>query len=91
MLTLSSILLLLSLFSFLPQCRLILSRGTSSGISLYYVLFNLIVATEQFAIGLHLHVDNVEIDDAIIQSPPSVGDWLNLAQFASVWLGHLAL
>jgi uncharacterized protein with PQ loop repeat len=90
-LTLSSILLFLSLVSFIPQYHRILSRRDCSGISLNYVLFNLIAVTEQFALGLHYIVDNVEVSDTIVGSPPAVGDWLNLWQLGVVWICHSAL
>lgn len=90
-LTLSSILLFLSLVSFIPQYHRILSRRDCSGICLHYVLFNLIAVTEQFALGLHYIVDNVEVSDTIVSSPPTVGDWLNLWQLGVVWACHSAL
>lgn len=31
------------------------------------------------------------MEDSIVRSPPTLGDWLNLAQFAVVWLCHLVL
>ncbi|KAI1779361.1 hypothetical protein F4818DRAFT_438137 [Hypoxylon cercidicola] len=55
------------------------------------ILFNLIVATEQFALGLHFIVDNDEIMDDVVHNPLTLGDWLNLAQFSIVWLCHLVL
>ena len=55
------------------------------------ILFNLIAVTEQFALDLHYIVDNVEVSDTIVGSPPTVGDWLNLRQFAIVWIFHSAL
>ena len=90
-LTSNSIVLILSVISFIPQYRHILSRGDCNGISLYYILFNLISATEQFTFGLHFVVDNMEVMDSIIGTPPTTGDWLNFAQFTVVWLCHLAL
>ncbi|KAI1944369.1 hypothetical protein LOZ12_004242 [Ophidiomyces ophidiicola] len=90
-LTFSSALLILSLVSFVPQYRRILSRGDSSGISIQYILFNAIVATEQFAFGLHFIVDNAEIGDTIVASPPTAGDWLNFLQFTVVCVCYLGL
>ena len=80
-----------SIASFVPQYRRILSKGDCAGISGNYILYNLISATEQFAIDLHFIVDNDEVMDYIVSSPPSLGDWLNLVQFAAVWLCHLLL
>lgn len=58
-------------------------RGDSSGISLYYILFNLLVATEILALDLSF-LTMEGGTDMFIHNPPSVGDWLNLAQFAIV-------
>jgi hypothetical protein len=90
-LTSSSILLFLSLGSFIPQYRRIVLKGNGNGISLYYILFNLVSATEQFTLGLHIVVDNRMVFDSVISTPPTAGDWLNFAQFTVVWLCHLAL
>ncbi|KAH7371846.1 hypothetical protein BKA64DRAFT_268214 [Cadophora sp. MPI-SDFR-AT-0126] len=80
------ILLFLSFASFLPQIRLLWQRRDSSGISLYYVLFNLISATEQFTISFFFVVNSVEPADAFVKNPPNAGDWLNFGQFALVWV-----
>lgn len=77
--------------SFIPQFRRIISRDDCIGISLWYILFNLISATEQFTFGLHFVVDNMEIVDSVINTPPTTGDWLNFAQFTLVWVCHLTL
>lgn len=61
------------------------------GIAPSYVLFNLIAATEQFSFGLHFIVKNDDFVDRIVHTPPTLGDWLNLAQFAVVWLCRLGL
>ncbi|PVH79612.1 hypothetical protein DL98DRAFT_516030 [Cadophora sp. DSE1049] len=84
------ILLLLSCASFLPQLRLLWLRRDSSGISLYYVLFNIISATEQFTISFYCVVNSIEPADVFVNNPPSVGDWLNFVQFALVWVLWLA-
>ncbi|KAI8182797.1 hypothetical protein K4K52_006965 [Colletotrichum sp. SAR 10_76] len=76
--------LLLTFASFLPQLQRLWSRRDSSGVSLYYVLFNLLVATELLTIDLTL-LTGVEDSDVFVQQPASLGDWLNLAQFAIVW------
>jgi len=52
----------------------------------------MIVATEQ--LGLYVHMmafQHHRVMPGMIADPPSLGDWLNLAQFAAVWLGHFAL
>ncbi|KPM41720.1 hypothetical protein AK830_g4815 [Neonectria ditissima] len=83
-------LLLLSAASFVPQLSRLLARGDSAGLAPKYILFNLIVATQQFSLGLYYIVANDELD-LVVHSPPTAGDWLNLAQFTVVWLGHLIL
>lgn len=80
-----SVLLVLSFASFLPQLQLLWLRRDSSGISLYYVLFNLIVATELFTIDLAM-LTSVDGGDIFVHSPATAGDWLNLAQFGTVWV-----
>ncbi|KAF5011005.1 hypothetical protein FDECE_2875 [Fusarium decemcellulare] len=84
------ILLLLSAASFVPQYSRILSRRDCVGLAPNYILFNLIVATQQFSLGLYYIVANDEVD-FVVHSPPTLGDWLNLAQFTVVWVGHLVL
>lgn len=79
------ILSVLSFASFLPQLQLVWLRRDSSGISLYYVLFNLVVATELFTIDLAI-LTSVDGGDIFVHSPATTGDWLNLAQFATVWV-----
>ncbi|KAI1392301.1 uncharacterized protein F4822DRAFT_123948 [Hypoxylon trugodes] len=91
LLVISSILLFLSVASFIPQYSRILSRGDCSRISPYYVLFNFIVATEQLTISLHFIIVNDAIMDNIVHTPPVAGDWLNLAQFSTVWVCQLIL
>ncbi|KAB5566845.1 hypothetical protein GE09DRAFT_1284559 [Coniochaeta sp. 2T2.1] len=81
------VLLLLTFASFQPQLRLLWVRRDSSGISLYYVLLNLIVATELFTISFFYVVNNrVEGSQFFVHVPPNVGDRLNLAQFALTWV-----
>jgi hypothetical protein len=84
-------LIILSFISFLPQLRLLVQRRTSSGISLYYVLFNLISATEQFTISFLFTVTQSEESDVFVETPPNTGDWLNLVQFTVVWILWLAM
>ncbi|KAH8903038.1 hypothetical protein BR93DRAFT_981643 [Coniochaeta sp. PMI_546] len=85
-------LLLLSFASFQPQLRLLWMRRDSSGISLYYVLCNLIVATELFTISFFYVVNNrVEGSQFFVHNPPNVGDSIDLAQFALIWVLWLLL
>lgn len=54
-----------------------------------YLLFNLIVTTYNFTLILHVAI---LVEDTIwLKRPADAGDWLNLAQFAVVALGHLIL
>lgn len=50
----------LNRLSFVPQCRRIIARRDCVGISPYYVLLNLIVATEQFGIGCCVLLSQIE-------------------------------
>lgn len=88
--------LLLSGASFVPQLGRLYSRGDSSGISRYYVLFNLISATEQLTLALAFAVlVNTTNDDGgsdfFLHNPLTLGDRLNIAQLATVWLLSLAV
>lgn len=85
--------LLLSAVSFAPQLGRLYSRGDSSGISRYYVLFNLISATEQLTLALALVVntDDGGGSDFFLHRPLTLGDRLNIAQLAAVWLLSLAV
>jgi uncharacterized protein with PQ loop repeat len=88
----NSLLILLTLASFLPQLLLVRARGNSDGISLTYVLINLIVATEQLGLYIQLIAFSYHgTFPGMINNPPKLADWLNLAQFAIVWLGHFTL
>ncbi|KAJ5146648.1 uncharacterized protein N7515_001212 [Penicillium bovifimosum] len=71
----------LTVLSLYPQIQCIRSRKDSSGISVYYVLFNLIAATEQFTIVVFFLVNNnIGGGEVFVHSPSSTGDWLNLGQ-----------
>jgi hypothetical protein len=79
-----------SIASFAPQVSRIKNIGTCAGISVYYVLYNLIIATYDFALMLSAAI-NWEQGSFIIPERPDVRDWLNLAQFSVTWLGQLFL
>lgn len=81
----------LSFLSFLPQLQHIWLRKDCSGISLYYVLFNLISATEQFTLTFFIQVNDTEGADFFVGRPSNAGDWLNLCQVTVVWVLFLAL
>ncbi|KAK0761854.1 hypothetical protein N5P37_004653 [Trichoderma harzianum] len=83
------LLLVLSLISFLPQLREFWLRRNACGISPYYVLFQLIGATELFALAFYYVVNSVQTPpgpDFFTHNPPQLGDYLNLAQMALVWV-----
>jgi uncharacterized protein with PQ loop repeat len=89
MLTSSRLLLIASVLSFLPQLNRIISRRNSTGISMCYVLFNLISVTEQFAMTFVLVVNHFENPDIFVHSPENAGDWINMVQMSVVlvlWL-----
>ncbi|KAL2128445.1 hypothetical protein VTI74DRAFT_9183 [Chaetomium olivicolor] len=83
------VLLLLSFISFLPQLWLLWVRKDSSGLSLFYALWNLIVATELFTLSFLLVVnyagESLDKPDLFVHYPPDAGDRINLAQFTLVW------
>lgn len=91
LLTWRSVLLILTLFPFLPQLYRIFSRKDSSGISAYYVFFNLISATEQFTIAFFLNMNTHKRCDFFVHDPATAGDWINLAQLGLVWILWLML
>ncbi|KAI9733211.1 MAG: hypothetical protein M1818_007329 [Claussenomyces sp. TS43310] len=85
------ILCILSFASFFPQLHRIWTRKDSAGISPYYVLFNLVSATEQFTLGFFYLVNYFEDSDFFIHNPRTTGDWLNLAQLLVIWIMSLTL
>ncbi|EIT77531.1 hypothetical protein AO1008_02849 [Aspergillus oryzae 100-8] len=78
------LLLILSIFSFLPQLRRLHQNGDSTGVSLIYLLCNVISATEQLTISFS-YIFIAQSSDFFIHNPPNVGDWLNLLQLAVTW------
>ncbi|GKZ85693.1 hypothetical protein AnigIFM56816_011664 [Aspergillus niger] len=80
------LLLGLSIISFLPQLQLLWTTKNSSGLSLRYLLFNLICATEQFLLAF-LYNNNPEAEpNMFVENPGSLGDWLNLIQITVIWI-----
>ncbi|KAH8679247.1 hypothetical protein BGZ61DRAFT_456957 [Ilyonectria robusta] len=87
----SRFIITLSAYSFVPQYNRIRSHGNCDGITSYYILFSLIVATEQFA---RMFAFIVAIDDreqCLIEAPSKAHDRLNLAQCTVLWLCNLFL
>jgi hypothetical protein len=66
-------------------------HGNCQGISLPYLLLNLISATEQLTIDFFLFFNSSHGSDYFIEKPPTIGDWLNFAQLTLVWALHLLL
>ncbi|KAJ5986967.1 hypothetical protein N7451_011332 [Penicillium sp. IBT 35674x] len=85
------ILILLSGASYLPQLYRIWVHGDCQGISLGYLLLNLISATEQFTMGFFILVNHEGGTDLFVETPVTTGDWLNLTQLTLVWVMHLLL
>ncbi|KAJ5313319.1 uncharacterized protein N7443_000203 [Penicillium atrosanguineum] len=74
------ILILLSGASYLPQLHRIWVHGNCQGISLGYLLLNLISAPEHFTTGFFILVNHKGGTDLFVETPLTTGDWLNLAQ-----------
>jgi hypothetical protein len=69
----------------------IFTRRDCNGLSGFYLLFNLIAATQQFSVGLTYILFLSDGDDILVHNPPSLGDWLNMSQLGIVFVGHLIL
>ncbi|KJY00693.1 hypothetical protein TI39_contig316g00002 [Zymoseptoria brevis] len=82
--SITNVLTLLSIASFAPQVRLIRDRGDLAGISPSYILYNLLIATFLFATALH-------IVTSMVPDLPPTEYFLDIGQFAVVWVGQLAL
>lgn len=78
-----------SIASFGPQLQALRRNADSAGISVYYVLFNLIVATHDLALLVSANIDWE--GNFLVEQPPAAQDWLNVAQFLVTWLGQLVL
>jgi uncharacterized protein with PQ loop repeat len=88
----NSILLILTVGSFLPQILRFQTKQTTSGVSSLYILWNLIHATEQFTIYVYAIFTEGEPDGSIfLHSPPTVGDRFSLWHCAVVTILFLTL
>ncbi|KAF2844700.1 hypothetical protein T440DRAFT_523260 [Plenodomus tracheiphilus IPT5] len=67
------LLLLASTMSFGPQLHRTITRKDSTGISTFYVLFNLISTTEQFALTFFFIVNYAEDSDFFVHHPRNAG------------------
>ncbi|KAF2729341.1 hypothetical protein EJ04DRAFT_580707 [Polyplosphaeria fusca] len=84
------ILLLLSAAS-LPQIIHLISKRESTGMSTYYLLFNLICATEQFTLAFFFVKNDIDSSDFFVHSLVKAGDYVNVAQNFTVLLSWLLL
>jgi uncharacterized protein involved in cysteine biosynthesis len=76
-----------SVLSFIPQLRLLLVRRDSSGISLYYVLLNLLVSTELATLAAFFVVTLADVgSDVFVNEPPDTGDWINFVQLTVIFV-----
>ena len=89
----SSILLILAVGSFAPQILRIRRTQSIEGISPFYVLWNLISATEQITIFFFLLVNFYDrrAKTVILHYPISAGDWFSLSHCAVVTILFLVL
>ncbi|KAJ8111528.1 hypothetical protein ONZ43_g5601 [Nemania bipapillata] len=86
------LLVILTCASFAPQLYLLIARhGDASGLDLRYVLLNLAVATELFAISFLVIVNNIEPSDVFAHNPLRAGDWINLVNFGVIWVLWLVI
>jgi PQ loop repeat. len=90
-LTGSSILLVLSFVSFLPQLRRIWHQRHFKGISLHYVFYNLLLTTEQFTLLFFFMFNFSDASHLFGTDPKSPGNWINLCQLGVVWVMWLIL
>ncbi|KAL2820072.1 hypothetical protein BJX63DRAFT_337304 [Aspergillus granulosus] len=80
----------LTVLSFLPQLRRLWLTKNSAGISIYYVLFNVIVATNQFTIIFALLFTYPGGLGRFTHRPITTGDWLNFLHVSVTLLVFLA-
>ncbi|KAK1763427.1 hypothetical protein QBC33DRAFT_549651 [Phialemonium atrogriseum] len=80
------LLFLLTIISFLPHYQQIISRNDCSGISPYYILFNLVSATHQFFLGYAYVVQFDGTMHFVHGNPRTLLDWLNFVQLTIVLL-----
>lgn len=86
-LTIRSIVLTLSLVSFIPQFHRLWRRRDNSGISLFYLLLNSMMFTEHFALGSQITLDSAGNNG----KPPTAEELLDFYQFFGVWFCSLML
>ncbi|KAK7216323.1 hypothetical protein V2G26_004326 [Clonostachys chloroleuca] len=87
-------LLVLTILAFVPHLYFLVRKQDSSPISIVYILLNLVVATEQFAVSYFFAIYPTNTKCLICptyrgifsHTPLDVGDWLNFAQFLTVFV-----
>lgn len=89
----SSVLLILTVLSFLPQLRHTINMNNSTVISLCYVVFNLVSATEQCILlaVLIFAMPEGRRPELIIHNPPNTLDYINVTQLIIFAIGWLVL
>jgi uncharacterized protein with PQ loop repeat len=87
-----SVLLILTVCSFLPQILRFQTKQTNNGVSSLYILWSLIHATEQLTIYVYIIFTEPETDGSMfLHSPPSAGDQFSLWHCAVVTMLFLTL
>ncbi|KAL3263330.1 hypothetical protein ABHI18_001867 [Aspergillus niger] len=92
---LREVLLGLEITVFLPQIWRIWSQKTSTGLSLLYIFFNLLSATERFTNAffgtVNWTIAGANAPGFFVHDPRTIGDWLNLVQLGVDWVLLLLL
>ena len=95
-----SVLLVSTVYSFVPHIALLRQRQNGDGLSITSVMFNLIIATEQLAFGVHLilfspafrsdfqlyYSGRLPLDSKDPRRPMTESEWLDVGQFLAVWI-----
>ncbi|CAH0046961.1 unnamed protein product [Clonostachys solani] len=87
-------LLVLTILAFAPHLYFLARKQDSSPVSIVYILLNLVVATEQFAVSYFfaIYPTNTKClicptyKDIFSHTPLDVGDWLNFVHFLTVFV-----
>ncbi|GCB22919.1 hypothetical protein AAWM_05804 [Aspergillus awamori] len=89
------VLLGLDITVFLPQIWRIWSQKTSTGLSLLYIFFILLSATERFTNAffgaVNWTIAGANAPGFFVHDPRTIGDWLNLVQLGVDWVLLLLL
>ncbi|RAL13201.1 uncharacterized protein BO97DRAFT_442635 [Aspergillus homomorphus CBS 101889] len=89
------VLLGLEITVFLPQLWRIWTQKASTGLSILYIFFNLLSATERFTVGfltaVNLTIAGADPPGVFAHTPRTIGDCLNLVQLGVDWVLLLLL